>query len=64
MLREDLFIDFVQRNVTGTFRVVGVLLLDVSVKMEIIDFLQPRIRQKLRENIIITPERCATLTRY
>ena len=40
------------------FRGVGVLLLDVSVKMEIIDFLQPRIKQKPRENIIITPEKC------
>ena len=36
----------------------GGLLLDVSVKMEIIDFLQPRIKQKLRENSIITPEKC------
>ena len=26
--------------------------------MEIIDLLQPRIKQKLRENIIITPEKC------
>ena len=26
---------------------VGVLLLDVSVKMEIIDFLLPRIKQKM-----------------
>ena len=37
---------------------VGLLLLDVSVKLEIIDFLQPRIKQKLREYIIITPEKC------
>ena len=50
--------DFVPRNVARTFRGVGVLLLDVSVKMGIIDFLQPRIKQKLRENIIITPEKC------
>ena len=47
MLREDSFIDFIRRNVPGTFRGVGVLLLDVSVKMEIIDFLQPIIKQKL-----------------
>ena len=33
-------------------------MLDVSVKLEIIDFLQPRIKQKLREYIIITPEKC------
>ena len=33
---------------------VGVLLLDVFVKMEIIDFLLPRIKQKMLENIIIT----------
>ena len=36
----------------------GVLLLDVSIKMEIIVFLQPRVKKKLRENIIITPEKC------
>ena len=36
----------------------GGLLLDVSVEMEIIDFLQPRIKQKLRETTIITPEKC------
>ena len=48
-------IDFVRRNVHGTFRGGGggevglrVLLLDVSVKLKIIDFLQPRIKQKLR----------------
>ena len=35
--------DFVQRNVSGTFRGVGVLLLDVSVKMGITDFPQARI---------------------
>ena len=57
LIREDSFIDFVWRNVPGTFRGVGVLSLDVSVKIEIIDFLQPRIKQKLRENII-TPEKC------
>ena len=56
-LREDSFIDFVQRNVSGTFREVGVLLLDVSVKMEIIDFLLPRIKQKLFQNIITTPQK-------
>ena len=44
-LREDSFIDFVWRNVSGTFRGVGILLLDVSVKMEIIDLLLPRIKQ-------------------
>ena len=54
--REDSLIDFVWSNVPGTFREVGVLLLDVSVKIEIIDFLQPRIKEKLLENIIITPE--------
>ena len=58
MFLKDSFIDFVRRNVPGTFRGVGVLLLDVSVKIEIIDFLQPRIKQKLRENIIITPAKC------
>ena len=65
-LREDSFIDFVRRNVPGTFGGggVGVLLLDVSVKMEIIDFLQPRIKQKLRENIIITPEKCVKCIDY
>ena len=56
VIREDLFIDFVQRNIPGTFRGVGVLLLDVSLKMEIIDFLQPRTKQKLRENIILHPK--------
>ena len=40
------------------------LLLDVSVKMEIIDFFQPRIKQKLRENIIITPKKCVTSIDY
>ena len=59
-LPEDSFIDFVSRNIPGTFRGMGILLLDVSVKMEIIDLLQPRIKQKLQENIIITctPEKC------
>ena len=33
-------------------------MLDVPVKMEIIDFAQPRIKQKLPENIIITPDKC------
>ena len=36
--REDSFIDFVRRNVPETFRGVGVLLLDVFVKIEVIDF--------------------------
>ena len=36
------FIDFVWRNVSGMFRGVGVMLHDVSVKMEFIDFLQSR----------------------
>ena len=58
-IRDESFIDLVRRNVPGTFRgAVRVLLLDVSVKMEIIHFLQPRTEQKLRENIIITPEKC------
>ena len=57
--REDSFIDFLRRNVLGTFGGgVGVLLLDVSVELEIIDFLQPRIKQKLQEYIIVTPEKC------
>ena len=43
---------------------VGVLLLNVSVKLEIIDFLQPRIKQKLSENIIITPEKCAIIIMF
>ena len=43
----DSYIDFVWRNIPGTFMGVVVLLLDVSVKMEIIDFPQPRIKQKL-----------------
>ena len=33
---------------------VGGLLLDVYVRMEIIDFLLPRIKQKMSENVIIT----------
>ena len=44
---EDSFIDFIWRSVPGTSERVGVLLLDVSVKMEIINFVQPRIKQKL-----------------
>ena len=32
-------------------------MLDVSVKMDIIDFLQSRIKQKLQENAIITPKK-------
>ena len=48
-LREDSFIDSVRRNVPGTFKGVGVLLLDVSDKMEIIDFLQPRIKQNCKK---------------
>ena len=51
-------VDFVLRKVPGTFGGVGHLLLDVSVKLEIIDFLQPRIKQKLLEYIIITLEKC------
>ena len=43
---------------------VGVLLLDVSVKLEIIDFLQPRIKRKLREYIIIIPEKCVIGIEY
>ena len=43
---------------------VGGLLLDVSVKLEIMDFLQPRMKQQLRENIIITPEKCAVCIDY
>ena len=43
--REDSFIDFVRRNVSGMFRGLQVLLLDVSVKVEFIDFIQPRIKQ-------------------
>ena len=40
-------IDFVWINVSGTLGGLGVLLLDISVKMEIIDFLLPRIKQKM-----------------
>ena len=43
---------------------VEVLLLDVSVKMEIIGFLQQRIKQKLRESIIITLQRCTIRIDY
>ena len=39
-------------------------MLDVSVKLEIIDFLQPRIKQKLLENIIITPEKCVIVIMF
>ena len=49
-IREDSFVDFVWRNVSGTFREVGVLLLDISVEMEFIDFLQPRIKQNCEKN--------------
>ena len=52
-----ILIDFVWRNVPGMFRGVGVCCLTVKIKIEIIDFLQPRIKQILRENII-TPEKC------
>ena len=54
--REDSFVEFVQRNVSGHSGGRG-LLLDVSVKMENIDFLLPRIKQKLLKNIIITPQK-------
>ena len=57
-LREDSIIDFVLRNVSGTFRWVGVLLLDVSVETEIIDFLLLLNKQNLLENITITPKKC------
>ena len=40
------------------------MLLDVYVKIEIIDLLQPRLKQKLQENIIITPEKCITGIEY
>ena len=63
-LKEDSFIDSVGTNVPGTVRGVRVLLLDVFVKMEIKDFLQPRIKRKLRENIIITPENCVKAIDY
>ena len=33
----------------GTFKGIGVLLLDISDKMEIIDFLQPRIEQNCKK---------------
>ena len=36
----------------------GGLLLDVAVKMEIMDFLMPWIKQKLFKNIIIIPQKC------
>ena len=50
-LMEDLFIDFVWRYVPGTFWGGGGrhLLLDVSDKMEIIDLLQPRIKQNCKK---------------
>ena len=48
-LREDSFIGFVWRYVPGTFRGGRHLLLDVSDKMEIIDFLQPRIKQNCKK---------------
>ena len=53
-LREDSFIDFVP----GTFRGVGILLLYISVKMEIIDFHQSRIKQKLQEKYNYTRKMC------
>ena len=40
-------INLVWINVSGTSRVIEVLLLAVSVKMEIIDFLLPRIKQRM-----------------
>ena len=42
---------------------LGVLLLDVSIKMEIIDFPLPKIKQKLPENII-TPKKCVIRIGY
>ena len=39
------------------------MLPDVWIKMEIIDFLQPRIKQKLTENTI-TPEKCVIAIDY
>ena len=45
--REYLFIDFVWRNVSGMFRGVRVLFIDISVNLEIKDFIQLRIQQKL-----------------
>ena len=63
-LREDSFIDFVRRNVSEAFFFfffwgggIGLLLLDVFVKMEIIDFLLPQIKQKQFKNIIIAPQK-------
>ena len=40
----------------GHLRGVGVSLLDVSVKMEIIDFLLPRIKQNCRKYDNYTPK--------
>ena len=62
-LREDSFINFVWRNTCGTFRKVEVLLLDVSVKMEIIDFLLPRMTKRLFK-ISITPQKCVIGSDY
>ena len=61
IVREYSFSDFVQRNVPGTFRGGRGLFLDVSVKIEIIDFLQPKIKQKLQENIITEPEKYVSI---
>ena len=45
VVREDSFIDFVRRNVSGTFRGVGVCCLTFQLlKIESVDFLQPRIK--------------------
>ena len=46
---EDRLIDFVWINVSGTSGGggVGVLLLDIYIKMEVIDFLLPRIKQRM-----------------
>ena len=52
---------FFQRNISGALGGgggggIGVLLLDILDEVEIIDFLQPRIEQKLLKNIMITPQ--------
>ena len=42
--QEHSFVDFVQTNVPGTFGEVGILLVDVSVQVGIIHFLQASIK--------------------